>query len=395
MFLLICYRGICLGMSEGIKSIVENRTLRVENMLLLNSSFIKNIGLMHGKMGISIFFYHLAQKSSQDIYQNYAEELIDEIYDEINDSASIDFENGLAGIGWGIEYLAQNGFIDANTDDVLEEFDRLLFEEISNDTSKKVELLDGLIGIGFYFLKRVQNLKGDSSKTSLNIQALIHLFELFDKKLTCQQIEEWLSDDIGVSGNNEFLKNELVKVDVKSIVKESFDITWNYTVLLWFLIEGYNQDVTNLKAKELILRLLKPLIDHRHWPKLYGKQLLILLCIEKLKSQCQNIYDDLHDFHCRLELEMSKVSPTILINVFDKSVNNLRFGLVGVAWVYQQLFYLTNKIDYQRMSNFLLKNKRSLDSQEKLFEFANGQQSLGVLEGLMGIHVFTHLYKSV
>ena len=85
---------------------------KIINTLLLNASFIDNLGLMHGKMGISIFFFHLARQTQNKIYEDYAGELIDEIYEEISANTLVDFENGLAGIGWGIEYLAQNNFIE-------------------------------------------------------------------------------------------------------------------------------------------------------------------------------------------------------------------------------------------------------------------------------------------
>ena len=98
----------------------------IANILLLNASFINNLGLLNGKMGISICFYHLAQKYNNEIYEAYAGKLIDEIYNEISLNIHVDFENGLAGIGWGIEYLTHQGFINANTDKVLEEFDEAI-----------------------------------------------------------------------------------------------------------------------------------------------------------------------------------------------------------------------------------------------------------------------------
>ena len=93
------------------------------NTLLLNASFI-----MHGKMGITIFFFQLARQTKNQIYEDYAGELIDEIYEEITANTPVDFENGLAGIGWGIENLIENEFIEANTDKVLEELDNHFFK---------------------------------------------------------------------------------------------------------------------------------------------------------------------------------------------------------------------------------------------------------------------------
>ena len=115
--------------SQAIK--YEFTTLeRIVNILLLNASFIDNLGLLNGKMGICIFFYHLARKTKSKIYEEFAGELLDEIYDEISIHTPLDFENGLTGIGWGIEYLVQNGFADGNTNDTLFEIDNTVLRGI-------------------------------------------------------------------------------------------------------------------------------------------------------------------------------------------------------------------------------------------------------------------------
>lgn len=100
---------------------------KVTDFLLLNASFIENLGLLHGKMGVSIYFFHLARKTKNTNYEDYAKELIDEIYEEISNETPACFENGLAGIGSGIEYLVQNHFMEAETDEVLEDLDEALF----------------------------------------------------------------------------------------------------------------------------------------------------------------------------------------------------------------------------------------------------------------------------
>jgi hypothetical protein len=93
----------------------DNQKQRIINLLLLHSSFMNDLGLLNGKMGISIAFFHLFRETGNVVYENYAGELIDEIYEEINVSSSWNFADGLAGIGYGIEYLVSNKFIDADT----------------------------------------------------------------------------------------------------------------------------------------------------------------------------------------------------------------------------------------------------------------------------------------
>ncbi len=104
-------------MDLSLNTMIGDRLQRIANVLLLNASFLDNPGLLNGKMGIAIFCYHYSRYSKNKIYEDYAGELVDEIYEEINTSTPVDFENGLTGIGWGIEYLVKNGFVQADTDE--------------------------------------------------------------------------------------------------------------------------------------------------------------------------------------------------------------------------------------------------------------------------------------
>jgi len=67
-------------MSDIYNNKVENRLQRIANVLLLNASFTDNLGLLNGKMGIAIFFYQYARYTGNKVYEDYAGELIDEIY---------------------------------------------------------------------------------------------------------------------------------------------------------------------------------------------------------------------------------------------------------------------------------------------------------------------------
>src|SRR5690606_26303535 len=124
------------------------------------------------------------RQTGNQIYEDYAGELIDEIYEEITANTPVDFENGLAGIGWGIEFLVQNGFIEADTDEVLEEFDNRIFKELIYNTPNDIGLLNGLTGLGAYFLKRLQNPASNDEKipTLTNKQTLIHLIDELDRR---------------------------------------------------------------------------------------------------------------------------------------------------------------------------------------------------------------------
>ncbi len=134
-----------------------NNTLeRIARILLLYGSFTKELGLSTGKMGISLFSFLYARSSGNSVYEDFAGDLIDEIYEDIHVGYSKNFNNGLAGIAWGIEFLIQNKFVDADADEVLEELDIQLAER---DVRKiKDDSLDsGLKGIAHYVIARCGN----------------------------------------------------------------------------------------------------------------------------------------------------------------------------------------------------------------------------------------------
>jgi hypothetical protein len=136
-----------------MKNTNEEILLRIARLLMLHGSFNNNLGLMNGKMGIIIFFYHLSKYFDKKIYEDFAGELIDEIYKEIHNHYPSSFENGLSGIAWGMEYLIQNRFVEADANEVLEDLDKMVFEwdiRRVNDYS----LNTGLEGIARYVISR-------------------------------------------------------------------------------------------------------------------------------------------------------------------------------------------------------------------------------------------------
>lgn len=126
---------------------------RIARHLMLRGSFIDKLGLYDGKMGIVLFFMNYSRYTGCKIYERFAGELIDEIYEEIHVDYSLNFGNGLAGIGWGMEYLIRNGFVKANPDEVLKELDdRILERDVRRVKDHSME--NGLRGIATYVISR-------------------------------------------------------------------------------------------------------------------------------------------------------------------------------------------------------------------------------------------------
>ena len=356
---------------------------RTTNALLLNGSFINNLGLMHGKMGIAIYFFQLARQTNNQIYEGYAGELIDEIYEEISANTPVEFENGLAGIGWGIEYLAQNGFIDADTNEVLAEFDHTLSHELVHHCPESISLLDGLMGLGFYFLMRITGKNKPGPKEVENKQALVHCIDLLDQRLTDTEIERLLTDNIGCpkSPNQRAMRNPQ---------HTGFDLTWDYFILLWFMGGLYESDVFNAKTIKIINRLVKPLSHDGNIPQSHYRKLLLELGAQKLiRSGIGNplLFGEttIPEILEKLGTKTGHLQMRTQLKPMGTSIRN---GISGLAWCYYQLHKLTLNEGYRGHIEYWLGQLECIDQESKWLmgiDLETAHHGFGILGGLAGV----------
>lgn len=127
---------------------------RIANHLILHSRPLDDVGLFHGKIGIILFFVHYARYADNFLYDDFACELLEEVCENISENLPVNLESGLCGIGWGIEYLIRNKFLEGDSNEMLKEIDRKIMERDLRrieDTS----LATGLLGISHYIYERI------------------------------------------------------------------------------------------------------------------------------------------------------------------------------------------------------------------------------------------------
>ena len=115
----------------------------------------KGLGLLNGNAGISVFYYHLANSTSNKKYLKHADFLVDEIYKGYN--FNINFQDGIAGSGWCIEYLIQNNFCKGNANEILKDIDTRIFKYLNEQNEIPLNLQLGLIGFLMYIMIRIKN----------------------------------------------------------------------------------------------------------------------------------------------------------------------------------------------------------------------------------------------
>ena len=346
-----------------------SRQQRITNTLLLNASFIDNLGLMHGKMGIVIYFFHLASETKSQMYEDYAEELIDEIYEEISIHTLCDFENGLAGIGWGIEYLVKKGFIDADTNVVLEEIDKQINHEITYHAPFDIGVLNGISGYILYFISRLSYNEAGTVQFESIRKTLIDLLDMLKQRINTQNI----------TVNGDVLWNE----------PEQFDLTWDYPAVIWVLVELIEVGLCVAESELIISQLISPMLKEINLPKLQSHRLLIALALEKIKQVKPEIIPMFNAEKILVGIERDVIAKELA----DKSAF-LRNGTMGIAIVFNILYKLTNNPSLKEETEYWKKMGLEIPESDQGYagffvDRGHEKMIFGVLNGLLGLSLFS------
>lgn len=132
---------------------IDNELRHITDYLLLYSSYMSDIGLFHGKIGVAIALYMYAHKYNDELMSEYAWELFQQVYEKIHVSMPIGLEYGLAGIGYGTTLLQKYGLIDVDLNDTLFDIDAKIMlsdPRRATDMSRR----SGVKGLWLYIMLR-------------------------------------------------------------------------------------------------------------------------------------------------------------------------------------------------------------------------------------------------
>jgi len=167
-------------MKEKLKLSVNKEIIfeeRAKEIILNISNILKKLpieekhetGLYSSNCGAVLYLL------SESIYTNkdnsvYINEIIHRIMDSINNGHKIhSFSGGIAGFAWLLEYLVRIEYFDRIEIEVLDELDIFLYKKMIEEIKKdNLDFLHGAIGIGYYFLKRI-----DKPKIKMYLNELI------------------------------------------------------------------------------------------------------------------------------------------------------------------------------------------------------------------------------
>ena len=113
---------------------------KIADYLLLRSSYMQELGLFHGKMGVVVALYLYADAYGDEVMREYAWELFQQVYDGVHTDMPVGLERGLAGIGYGTTLLCKRGLVECSLNDILEDIDRKIMERSLLASSSPVTL---------------------------------------------------------------------------------------------------------------------------------------------------------------------------------------------------------------------------------------------------------------
>lgn len=334
----------------------------VQNQKLVGT----NNGLLNGNTGLAIFLYHFSRESHDTNCEEAADNLLDKVFEGITNAVPTDFENGLAGIGWGIQYLINKGFANGDTNEILQEVDTKVYRILCDPLLASFELTNGIIGYLYYLNSRL-NVADDpySMVYRINRELLISVINKLD---------------------------ELVCLQFSTILKEHyFDLFWRFPLTLYALTESYKLNIYNHKIEQIVKQFLMHF--ETYIPSLHINRLFMALALTQLNAIIPN-------------KRLVKQSQILLFatnfeqmdSEFDPNHQGIRYGWPGAIW----LLYMSKMCISPQMPNYNLIIKTHVEY-VKRFKFksaidlnsaASNSLKPGISEGVAGIGLLELLWPN-
>lgn len=339
-------------MEQALEKIQE-----INGYLLENAKKENGLGLLNGKLGLSIYFYYLARKTENQEFLETAENLIGEVYEKLSEAKlSADFENGLAGIAYGISYLVNSDFVEADLDDTLGELDDRIFKFLEDQKDKlPANLRNGIIGYLIYCLDRLE------SSLKSGHQSNVYIF---------QKLAAGLLNQLGQLIEEEKLQDREPQL---------FNIFWDLPLVLIVLAKAKSLEVNVHKVDRILDYLLPNLLSL--FPCLHSNRLYLLLGIESVLKEVDHPDLRKHGLFLKGSIDMrtifSSECKNLNIHVFD--------GVGGLRLIGEKLAEITGDNFFIPSDGLIFDKINEAVCWGKADFYSPFKESIGLASGLSGV----------
>lgn len=199
---------------QKLKDKLEEINLELQNNGKLDST---DIGVLSGSAGLALFHFYYNEYNPNEASEDIGSTIIASIVNSINEGYNFHtFCGGIAGAAWTIELLNELDFIELDTDSLLGVLDDFLNHIANlNEGENYYDFLHGLIGIGYYFLKRYKNTASSELKEKYKEMLLVMISKLQRTAKSSENgiyWESFLIRDEGLKGCNLSLSHGLASI---------------------------------------------------------------------------------------------------------------------------------------------------------------------------------------
>jgi len=331
-----------------MNEIIENLNFKINTF----AHETTGLNIETGKMGVCLYFFMMADCMKNKKYQQWAEKLLDEIYEQLNQDMLAKTILDLMQVGIGIDFLVKQKYVEGNINQVLGDIDNVLFQRITSPKNphKLSYETPGFLYILYYLYLRLERQKPNSDNRFLMEELTIKTF-----------------NDVYVSLNSTFYDEP-----------EFFNLDYRLPSFLYVLSKIHSLQFYNYRIDEVI-KEITGLIQSRI-PALHANRLYLLWGLAHLKHATSfTFWDEQADMICH-NINIQKI-------IEQEFRNKQVFIKDGVAAIYLLLVAL-EKTSYKISYNPEILCKRILNSD---IWKENNQQSLAFAYGMSGLLWVEHL----
>lgn len=144
---------------ENRKDIYTDIIYNIQEIVLKKNFEINKIATLEGSISIPIFLHHFSTFAKLNLSQEINHR-VEHIVQSLSTTIVTDeYLDGLAGFGWGINYLQRKEALLFDVSELLSQLDQYLIQkaEAKFAQSNNCDLFYGLVGFGMYFLERYKS----------------------------------------------------------------------------------------------------------------------------------------------------------------------------------------------------------------------------------------------
>lgn len=142
-----------------------------------------NLGLANGEIGRCIYLFTAYRFERKSIYKRAAEDVLNKIEANIKQESSINFKDGLIGIGLGLDYLIRNDFLHGNINQVLKPIDDIVYRNIAVEKNLESLRLSDRVLMLYYLFVRLKEINNKDDKflfEHISLKLITNIFKKID-----------------------------------------------------------------------------------------------------------------------------------------------------------------------------------------------------------------------